>query len=150
MAALPFKPEISISDLQDGVNRLFDHVWHGGVKLGPLDGQEWAPLIDLLEEPDRFVVKAEVPGLDAGDIEVLVTGGLVTLKGYKSDERTEAPDHHYVRAERRGGSFARSVPLTSAVDADKVTATCKKGVLVITLPKVHVTPTKSVRVVVDE
>lgn len=150
MARIPFKPEISYSDLQDGVNRLFDQFWHGGVKLGPLDGQEWAPPIDLLEEPERFVIKAEVPGLDAADIEVLVTGGLVTLKGYKSDERTEGPDHHYVRAERRSGSFARSVPLTCAVDSDNVTAVCKKGVLVITMPKVHPTPTKSVRVVVDE
>jgi len=148
--ALPFKPDISISDLQDGVNRLFDQVWHSGFKVGPLDGQEWAPIVDLLEEPERFVIKAEVPGLDAGDIEVVVSGGLVTLKGYKSDERTEATDRHYLRAERRSGSFARSVPLTSAADADHVTATCKKGILEIVLPKLHVTPTKTVKVVVDD
>ena len=150
MPALPFKKDISISDLQEGVNRLFNQVWHGGVNFGPLDGQEWAPILDLLEEPERFVIKAEVPGLDAADIEVVVTGGLVTLNGYKSDERTEGTDRHYVRAERRSGSFSRSVPLSSAVDADQVTAACKKGVLQITLPKLHATPSKTVKVVVDE
>ena len=62
MAALPFKKDISISDLQEGVNRLFNQVWHGGVNLGPLDGQEWAPVLDLLEEPEHFVVKvAKLP-----------------------------------------------------------------------------------------
>ena len=67
---------VSVSDLQDEFNNVFNRLWHGGVTTGPLDGQDWAPRIDLIDEPDQFVVRAEVPGISAGRIDVGSGAGL--------------------------------------------------------------------------
>ena len=91
MPLLPFRKEgqFSLTDLQEEINRMFDRVWHGGLATGPLDGQEWAPSVDVLEEPDRCVVKAEVAGLETGDVDVSMSENILTIKGHKSAERTE-------------------------------------------------------------
>ena len=152
MALLPFRREghVSLPDLQAEMNRLFDRLWHGSVSAGPFDGQEWAPAIDVLEESDRFVVKAEVPGLEAGDVDVAISGDTLTVKGQKTSERSETERRGYVRMERRFGSFSRSIDLPATVDASKVTASCRRGVLEIILPKKEEARPKSIRVEVQE
>ena len=64
MIPIPSRKDLpaSLSDLQAEMNNLIERLWHTGLTTRPLDGQEWAPSVDVLEEPDRFVVKAEVPG----------------------------------------------------------------------------------------
>ncbi len=117
MAKLPFRKDIplSLTEVQDEINRLFDRFWHAGLATGPLDGQDWAPSVDVLEEPDQFVIKAEVPGLDTGDVDVSVSENAVTIKGHKSAERTEGEGLVYLRKERAGGSFSRALSLTAEV-----------------------------------
>jgi HSP20 family protein len=95
---------------------------------------EWVPFLDVSETKDTMIVKAEMPGVDRKDIEIALTGDLLTLKGEKTKE-AEEKDEHYHRMERTYGAFVRSVRLPMAVDGSKVTATFKNGLLVVTLPK---------------
>ena len=94
----------------------------------------WAPTLDVSETKDAMIVTAELPGVDAKEIGIELTGDLLTLKGEK-EKRTEEKEERYHRVERTYGAFLRSVRLPMAVDGSKVTATFKNGVLVVTLPK---------------
>jgi HSP20 family protein len=95
---------------------------------------DWAPKLDVSETKEAMVVTAEMPGVDPKEIEIALTGDLLTLKGEKEKE-TEEKEERYHRVERTYGAFLRSVRLPMAVDGSKVTATFKSGVLVVTLPK---------------
>jgi HSP20 family protein len=86
------------------------------------------------ETKDAMVVTAEMPGIDPKEIEIALTGDLLTLKGEKEKE-TGDKEERFHRVERTYGAFLRSVRLPMAVDGSKVTATFKNGVLVVTLPK---------------
>lgn len=92
------------------------------------------PAVDLYEQNDEIVVKAELPGLDADDIEVSITDHLLVLRGEKRKEE-EVNERDYYRSERVYGEFVRTVPLPAEADPEKVTATINNGVLEIHLPK---------------
>lgn len=92
------------------------------------------PAIDVFEKEDKFVVKAELPGIKEEDIHVSVVGDTLSIKGEKKTE-TEVKEEDYYRCERNYGSFYRSIPLPSNVDADKIEAAFEDGVLEVALPK---------------
>jgi HSP20 family protein len=100
----------------------------------PEAGGEWAPKVDVSETKDAVTVKAEVPGVEAGDISLSLQGELLTIKGEKTAAK-EDKDERYHRKERSYGAFLRAVRLPSAVEASKATASFKNGVLVVTVPK---------------
>lgn len=93
-----------------------------------------APAVDVNEDDKVYKITAELPGLDEKNIEVSVTGDLLTFKGEKRQEKEEKDKNHYL-SERSYGSFQRSFRLPDGVDQDKVAATFAKGVLTVTLPK---------------
>ncbi len=95
---------------------------------------DWLPRLDVSEEKDAIVVKAEMPGVDPKDLEITLTGDLLTLKGEKTKE-VEDKEARYHHVERTYGAFLRSVRLPAAVEAGKVTASFKNGVLMVTMPK---------------
>ena len=92
------------------------------------------PAIDMSEDEKAYKISAELPGLDAKDVDVSVSGNMLVLKGEKRQEKEEK-DKNYHFSERTYGSFQRSFQLPSSVDRDKVAADFSKGVLTITLPK---------------
>ena len=92
------------------------------------------PAIDMSEDEKAYKISAELPGIDAKDIDVSVSGDMLVLKGEKRQEKEEK-DKNYHFSERAYGSFQRSFQLPSSVDRDKVAADFSKGVLTITLPK---------------
>jgi len=106
----------------------------GDWQLPDFPATEWAPSIDVSETKDAFTVKAEIPGMEPGDIQVGLDNQMLTIKGEKKQEK-ETKDEHYYRKERSYGAFARTVRLPTAVDGSKVTAAFKNGVLAVTLPK---------------
>ena len=112
------------------IDRLFDRLWEGDFPQLPAMG-DWAPELDVSEK-DAVMVKAEVPGMDAKDIELSLHGKVLTLKGEKKEK--EEKDEHY-RMERSYGALARAVRLPASVDGSKVSATFKNGLLRVTLPK---------------
>lgn len=93
-----------------------------------------SPAIDIVEEPSGYKLTAELPGMAEKDIELIVSGDTVTLKGEKKLE-TERKDKNYTLSERCYGSFQRSFTLPDGVDRDKISAEFGKGVLTVTLPK---------------
>ena len=95
---------------------------------------DWTPSMDVSETKEALVIKAEVPGLDPSDIQISLQEQYLTIKGEKRLEKDEK-DERYHRVERTHGSFARSVRLPVGVDASKVTASFKNGLLTVMLPK---------------
>jgi len=121
--------------LQRQMNEMFDSFFRD-VAVEPFG--EWrdqfAPHIDVKEDDKELTVTAELPGMDDKDIEVLLERNALTLKGEKKEEKEEK-EQNYWHMERRYGSFQRVIPLPEGVDTDKATASFKKGVLHITVPK---------------
>jgi HSP20 family protein len=92
------------------------------------------PAVDFVERDNSFEVHADLPGLDEKNIEVKVAGGVLTIKGRKEENKEEKKEDFHLR-ERRVGSFERALRIPDGVDADKIEAAFKKGVLTVTLPK---------------
>ena len=122
-------------ELKREMERFFDRfaepVWE---PFATMTAGAWAPMLDVTETKDAMIVTAELPGVDAKEIGIELTGDLLTLKGEK-EKRTEEKEERYHRVERTYGAFLRSVRLPMAVDGSKITATFKNGVLMVTLPK---------------
>jgi len=97
-------------------------------------GFEWSPSVDVAESDGSVVIKAELPGLEAKDIEVDVTGNVLTLKGEKKMDQEKEGERVY-RRERFHGTFQRAFRLPAGVESENVDANFKNGVLTITVPK---------------
>jgi HSP20 family protein len=114
-------------------DRFFDRFFESGWPEGPALGG-WEPKADVSETKDAVVVKAEIPGVDAKEIEVSVQDGDLTIKGEKQQEKEEKDERRH-RVERSYGTFVRAIRLPAAVDATKATATFQNGVITVTMPK---------------
>ena len=93
-----------------------------------------SPAVDVTEDAAAYKITAELPGMTEKDIEVTVSGDLVTLKGEKREEREDKSDNYHI-SERSYGSFQRSFYVPDGVDREKLSAEFSKGVLTLTLPK---------------
>jgi len=94
----------------------------------------WRPAVDIKEEEDRFVIVADLPGVDPKDIDITMENGVLTLKGERSSEKKEEREG-YKRVERARGTFYRRFSLPDTADAEKIEANSRDGVLEIVLPK---------------
>jgi HSP20 family protein len=146
------RPETRTMDPFDAfrheMDRMFDRFWRGGFGLPSFrhvseSQPSWpaehgaafaAPAIDFCEDDKAFHLTAELPGLSDKDINVTVSGDMLTITGEKRDEREEK-DKNYHWSERRFGSFRRAIHLPPHIDRDKIDASFKNGVLQITIPK---------------
>ncbi|MCD9032002.1 Hsp20/alpha crystallin family protein [Luteimonas sp. Y-2-2-4F] len=95
---------------------------------------QWAPRVDIKEEADRFVIYADLPGIDPADVEVLMDKGILSIRGERRNE-TREENGKFSRVERRYGSFHRRFALPDSADPDGVTASGHNGVLEISIPK---------------
>jgi len=100
----------------------------------PLEVRGWSPAIEVFEKKDKYVVKAELPGMKEEDIDVSVEGDTLTIKGERKAE-SEVKEEDYYCCERSYGSFSRSIAVPSNVDAKKIEASYEDGVLEVSLPK---------------
>jgi HSP20 family protein len=116
--------------------REMDDLWNRFFGEMPLaeGAWEWMPSVDVSETDGTIMVKAELPGMDAKDIDIDVSGDILTLRGEKKTEEEKKEARYYCR-ERHYGSFQRSFRLPGGVQSDKVDAEFKNGVLTIKLPK---------------
>jgi HSP20 family protein len=106
------------------------------------------PAVDLFEEKDDIVVKAELPGMEKDNIEVNLSGNRLTIKGERKQE-AEVKKEGYYKSERSYGAFARTLELPREVQTEKVKAAFKNGILEIRLPKTEETKKKETQVKVD-
>jgi len=95
---------------------------------------DWVPAVDIKEDKDSFIIKADLPGIDPKDIEVHAEGGMLTIRGERESEKKEERTG-YKRIERSYGSFFRRFTLPDTADTDKITAKGNNGVLEIRIPK---------------
>lgn len=131
------------------MDRLFDGFWRRMAPGAPQRRAEiepqplWrfdsdfgfaVPNMDLVETDKDFRIKAELPGMDASNVELGISGDVLTIKGEKKDEREEKAENFHL-SERRFGSFRRSFQLHPGVDVERIEAKFDKGVLTVTLPK---------------
>lgn len=130
-----WEPFRNVVDIQDEVNRLFDNFLGRPTGSASSSGRAWLPAVDMHETKDDLVLKVELPGVREKDVAVSITGDLLTIRGERRWNRDEAKEHKFLHVERVYGQFERLVQLPMAVQADKVRASCRDGVLEITLPK---------------
>jgi HSP20 family protein len=126
-------PWTGMTNFKQEMDRMLERVLEGKWDEFPAVG-DWAPSLDLSETKDSLVLKVEAPGMDQKDIQISLQENLLTIKGEKKQEKDEK-DERYHRVERSYGSFTRSVRLPVGVDASKVTAAFKNGLLTVTMPK---------------
>ena len=105
----------------------------------------WQPLVDIYEDADGITLKAELPEVDAKDVDIQLDGNTLTLKGERKLEKEDKRDRYH-RIERTYGSFARSFTLPSTVDAEHITAESKDGVLKVFLPKKAETRPRQIKI----
>ena len=132
---MPWRP---FSELEE-IERRFENIF-GRSRLPsawrriPTVEMGWAPAIEVFEKEDKFVVKAELPGMTEEDIGISVVGDTLTIKGERKAEG-EVKEEDYYCCERSYGSFSRSIVVPSNVDAKKIEASYDDGVLEVSLPK---------------
>jgi HSP20 family protein len=113
--------------------------------LGLDDRRTWVPAVDIHDNKDNLVIKADLPGMTQKDIEVSVEDDVLRIKGEKKKEHEDKKDNFY-RLERSYGYFERSFSLPANVDASKINAAYKNGVLELTLPKKEEVKQKQIKV----
>ncbi|MDM7916469.1 MAG: Hsp20/alpha crystallin family protein [Candidatus Eisenbacteria bacterium] len=131
-----------LQDLQTEMNRLFDAAFGSGEGMLTAD---WTPPVDVLHEDGGYRVRADLPGMSRDQIEVTLDGETLTIRGEKKQEK-EVKEDAFVRTERRHGTFLRALTLPSAIDASKVEATYKDGVLEIWVPKSEEARPKQIKI----
>ena len=135
MALVRYEPWGMLNQLHKEINRLFD----ANVRPYSEEGQgvattDWVPAVDIKEEQDRFVIHADLPGVDPQDIDVNMENGVLTIKGQRESEKKEEREG-YKRVERVRGTFFRRFNLPDTADAEKISAKCRNGVLEVVIPK---------------
>jgi len=145
MNMIQYEPLGALRTLRDDVNRLL---------TGALDGEDgssvvtsrWAPAVDIKEEDERFVIHADIPGVDPKNIEVTLDNGVLTIRGERRLESKQEGDHGYRRVERLHGTFYRRFSLPDTADPEKVQAKGKHGVLEVVIPKQAAVQPKRIQV----
>ena len=138
-----WEPVREMMTLREAMDRLFDDAFTRPINLR--DGGWSAPAIDMYQTNDEVVVKAALPGFKAEEVQINVTGDVLTVKGEVQHEEEKKDKAWYIR-EQRWGSFERSVALPTDVVADKAQADFDNGILTITLPKAEEVKPKTITV----
>ena len=110
---------------------------------------DWSPSVDIEEEEDKYVIKADLPGVEKEDIEVKLENNVLSIRGEKKTEKETGKGTKRHRTERFHGTFARSFTLPETVKADQVDASYKDGVLLLTIPKEEESKPKSIDIKVS-
>lgn len=143
-----WSPFRHLSMLRDEIDRLFDSPLNALTSNSQQFLNGWLPTVDLFEDRDHLVIKAELPGMKKEDIDISLHGDVLTLSGERKEEETFDKAETY-RAERFLGRFQRTLTLPVAVDASKVQASYKDGILTVTLPKAEEAKPKQIQVKVS-
>ena len=151
----PWRPFMGLTDRDRDMDSLLEDFF--GRRARPWWPERWSrteameltpPNVDVFEEKDDIVVKAELPGIEKDNIEVNLTDHMLTIKGEKK-KAEEIKRENYYRAERSYGSFLRTLELPKDIYADKVKASFKNGILEVRMPKTEEAKAKEVKVKVE-
>ena len=138
-----WEPAREMMTLRDAMDRLFDDAFTRPLRLN--DGNWSIPVVDMYQTDNEIVVKAAIPGVKTDDVQINVTGEVLTIKG-ETKEKEEVKEKAYHLREQRWGAFERTIPLPTDVIADKAKAEFENGVLTISLPKAEEVRPKSITI----
>lgn len=133
----------SFSLLRKEMNEMLSNFWGGSPPVWTSGNHSLA--VDLTEQENAFVMKVDIPGLEAKDLNIHVQGDTVTVSGERKEEK-ETKEKTFYKMERRQGAFSRSVTLPCSINADEVGAEYVSGVLTLTLPKTEKSRAKKIAV----
>jgi HSP20 family protein len=138
--------------LQDKVNRMFGDLGFlprlQSEKDDAIFSGSWAPAVDIYENENEIVLKADLPDIETKDLDIRIEDNILYLRGERKFEK-EVKEQNFHRVERAYGSFARSFALPNTIHADKINADYKNGVLKLTLPKREETKPKQIKINVN-
>jgi HSP20 family protein len=137
MALIRWEPAREINSLQQEMNRLFSTFFDtpAGATGGSAAGaRRWIPPMDLVETDDQFILRADLPGMSEGDVDLALEDNVLTVSGERRIEHEDRGEGFY-RLERASGAFSRSLTLPKGVDGDAITARFGQGVLEVRIPK---------------
>jgi HSP20 family protein len=138
-----WEPMREMMTLREAMDRLFDDAFTRPVNLR--DGGWSAPAVDMYQTNDEVVVKAALPGFKADEVQINVTGDVLTIRGETKHEEEQKDKAWHIR-EHRWGSFERSIGLPTAVVPDRADASFENGILTITFPKAEEVKPKTITV----
>ncbi|WP_435103427.1 Hsp20/alpha crystallin family protein [Arhodomonas sp. AD133] len=141
MAIRRYEPLGLINELTRELSRLSE----GGDDASSLATSDWTPAVDIREEPNRYVIEADLPGVRPEDIDIHMEGGLLTISGSRQSEVNESAEG-YKRVERVAGSFYRRFSLPDTADAERISARSDHGVLQVVIPKQEKTRPRRIQV----
>jgi len=141
----PFWP---LRRLQEDIDRLFEQPFGGWLAPTPAFFEGWGPTVDVYEDKDNVFVKAELPGMKREQLEVSLMDGMLNISGERKEEAEYKGAESY-RSERYFGRFYRSIPLPAPVEAKKLEAHYKDGILTVTCPKTEEAKRKQVEIKID-
>jgi len=144
----PWKPFRELERMRREMDRLWDSFLEGRPGRKVEEVGEWLPTLDVSETKNELVVRAEIPGIDAKDIDISLTNDLLTIKGEKKQEKEEKEENYHL-IERSYGSFARAIRLPKEVQSDKISASYRNGILKVTLPKSKEAKKKEIKIKVE-
>jgi len=144
---IPYEPAKMVNDMRN----LMENLWERTFDLdsSPTFTGQWLPAIDIKDEKDKFLISADLPGVDPKDIEISFENNVLTLKG-KREKTHEETKGSYYRMERMQGQFYRQFTLPAAVDSTHINAKSKKGVLEVIIPKKEQKEAKKIEVKVED
>lgn len=137
MALIRWEPVRELQTVQNEMNRLFNTFFdsptpsNGG---GHPSVRRWIPAMDVVETDDHFVLRADLPGMSEGDVNIELEDNVLTISGQRKAEHEHKGEGYY-RVERSSGSFSRSLTLPEGVDAEGIQASFENGVLEVRIPK---------------
>ena len=147
MALIRWEPVAELNTIQNEMNRLFNTFFDQPGQTGRGNGtmRRWLPPMDLIETPDHYVLRADLPGLSDGDVNVQLEANVLTISGERKAEHEDQQEGYY-RLERAFGAFSRSLTLPDGVDPDGIQAHFDRGVLEIRIPKPEQKKPKTVQI----
>lgn len=146
MSLVRYQPWSLLNQLHGEIDRMVNaRSGAYGDDASQLAAADWVPAVDIREDDDRFVIHADVPGVDPNDIDVQMDNGVLSIKGERQSESTEEQEG-YKRVERVRGSFFRRFSLPDTADAESISAKSEHGVLEIVIPKHKQVQPKRIRV----
>ena len=143
----PWRPFGGISSFRRDMDHFWDRFFSVDPGTRPWE-KGWVPSFDVSETKDKLIVKTEIAGVDPKEIDIKISGDVLTIKGAKKEEKEEK-DESFHLMERRYGAFSRSIQLPMEVSEKKIKATYKNGVLKITLPKSEKSKAKATKIAIE-
>lgn len=143
-----YRPLAPFGGLHRNLSSIFDDRFFPVSEATSYDATDWVPRVDIREEENSFVVQADVPGVDAKDIDVTLDKNILTIRGARIAE-SDVNEEGYKRKERFVGNFVRQFTLPETADGERITARTTNGVLTIDIPKTVASQPRSIQVLTD-